>query len=1105
MLATMIAGLLALQGPTVPGATLRLYDIGAQMDDLWPLVPGQTPNVDRLIDAIDLKDGEFARGFKDFFVAEVSADFLADADGNYVFRLTSDDGSILELDGATVADNGGIHPAQPVESTVRLQKGPHKLKVRYFENNGQERLLLEVRRPEKSGFAVVDKSMLRSPGGLTRVTSPGTKRLLRPGGPMRPGNGMPLAGIHPGWDLVNIRPADFKPQVGALTFLPDGSLLVSTFKPNQTGTFQPDLKDGKIWRLTGVTGNDRSQVKVQLVAQDIQEPLGLATIGNDVYLSQRSEITQLVDKDADGVYEGTKTVAKAWVSDNYHHFTFGLASRDGLLYASLSTSITPNAPGINGPNPPNRGTVMVIDPALYDPDKPMQNVQFLTGGHRTPNGIEFGPHGLLLVGENQGAWQPANKINVVQVGGFYGHYNNTEFKTESYPNGGVKGPYDEQPLMAPALYLPQNECANSPAQAVTVPSGPMKDQILISDVKYGGLRRAWLEQVDGVWQGGVVQYSQGFEVGTNRMVFGPDGALYIGGIGATETWAWTDPRTGQWTTYGLQKIKPNGKVAFEIASVQATPTGLRLKFTKPARSPNREAAYLVRQWNYEPTPEYGGDKKNREDLKVTRAKASMDGTEVDLMIPGLDEGRVVYVNCDVKSAVGEPLWASECWYTLNKKPSAPAAATSAWVTPKPRVLVLSETKGFRHDSIPAGIEAVKKLAAEKGFTATFTEDSSVFARGLDAYDVVLFLNTTGDVLDEREQAGLQRFIADGGGFVGVHSATDTEADWPWYVELVGATFKSHPAIQQAFIKIEDRAHPTTCFLPNNWIRVDEWYNFKANPRPRVRVLATLDEASYQGGEMGADHPIMWCREIDGGRSWYTELGHTASTYREPIFLESLYQGILWVAQAKRPAGAVALVPSDWNLTGWSEGGNASLGNGKIVLSSGAGVLGNTGPSPSHLISKAQYGDCRVHVEFMIPPGGNSGVYLQGRYEVQILDSFGKPWRDLQHSDCGGIYQRWKDDAGYEGTPPARNAVRPPGEWNTYDIVFRAPRFEGGRKTENARFVEVRLNGVVVQNDIEVTGPTRASMAEDEVALGPLFLQGDHGPVAFRNVWVLPLK
>jgi len=201
MLATMLAGLLLTQGPTVPGATLRLYDIGAPMDELVPLVPGQTPNVDRLIEAIDLRDGEFAPGFKDFFVVEITADFIADADGNHVFKLTSDDGSALELDGVAVIDNDGIHPARPVESTVRLTKGSHRLKVRFFENSGEERLLLEVRGPGKAAFSVVDKTMLRSPGGLTRVTSPGTKRLLRPGGPLRPGNGMPLVGLHPGWDL----------------------------------------------------------------------------------------------------------------------------------------------------------------------------------------------------------------------------------------------------------------------------------------------------------------------------------------------------------------------------------------------------------------------------------------------------------------------------------------------------------------------------------------------------------------------------------------------------------------------------------------------------------------------------------------------------------------------------------------------------------------------------------------------------------------------------------------------------------------------------------------------------------------------------------------
>jgi len=177
---------------------------------------------------------------------------------------------------------------------------------------------------------------------------------------------------------------------------------------------------------------------------------------------------------------------------------------------------------------------------------------------------------------------------------------------------------------------------------------------------------------------------------------------------------------------------------------------------------------------------------------------------------------------------------------------------------------------------------------------------------------------------------------------------------------------------------------------------------------------------------------------------------------------------------------------------------------RLVTTEGRGVLVN-GPDgrTTDLLSRLEHGDVEVHVEFMVPKGSNSGVYLQGRYEVQVFDSWGV--EEPAYSDCGGIYQRWRDDEGFEGHPPRTNAARPPGEWQSFDIVFRAPRFDAsGRKTQNARFVSVVHNGAVVHEDVEVTGPTRAATYDDESPVGPLMLQGDHGPVAFRNVVVRPL-
>jgi cytochrome c len=212
--------------------------------------------------------------------------------------------------------------------------------------------------------------------------------------------------------------------------------------------------------------------------------------------------------------------------------------------------------------------------------------------------------------------------------------------------------------------------------------------------------------------------------------------------------------------------------------------------------------------------------------------------------------------------------------------------------PRFSVLVFSKTTGFRHDSIPQGIAAIEGLGAEHGFAVDSTEDAERFSdAALAQYKAVVFLNTTGNILDTGEKAAFERYIRSGGGFVGIHSASDTEYEWPWYGRLVGAWFASHPQIQPATVHIANPHHPSMKGLPALWERTDEWYNFRSNPRGAVQVLATLDEATYSGGAMGADHPIAWCQEVDGGRSWYTAMGHTKESYAEPLFRFHLLGGI----------------------------------------------------------------------------------------------------------------------------------------------------------------------------------------------------------------------
>ena len=214
--------------------------------------------------------------------------------------------------------------------------------------------------------------------------------------------------------------------------------------------------------------------------------------------------------------------------------------------------------------------------------------------------------------------------------------------------------------------------------------------------------------------------------------------------------------------------------------------------------------------------------------------------------------------------------------------------------PSPRfaVLVFSKTTGFRHDSIPQGIAAIEALGADHGFAVDATEDAARFtSTELARYKVVVFLSTTGDILDADQKAAFERYIGSGGGFVGVHSASDTEYQWAWYGRLVGAYFASHPQIQRATVRIEDPDHPSTKDLPAAWERTDEWYDFRSNPRGAAHILATLDEGTYSGGKMGADHPLAWCQVIDGGRSWYTAMGHTPESYGEPLFRLHLLGGI----------------------------------------------------------------------------------------------------------------------------------------------------------------------------------------------------------------------
>jgi type 1 glutamine amidotransferase len=211
------------------------------------------------------------------------------------------------------------------------------------------------------------------------------------------------------------------------------------------------------------------------------------------------------------------------------------------------------------------------------------------------------------------------------------------------------------------------------------------------------------------------------------------------------------------------------------------------------------------------------------------------------------------------------------------------------------VLVFSKTAAFRHDSIGPGVKAIKRLGRQHGFNVDATEDAATFqASNFKRYSAVIFLSTTGDVLNPDQERAFEQYIRAGGGFVGIHAAADTEYEWAWYGRLVGGYFDGHDAIQDAQIvraKLFGKAA-----LPDPWIRRDEWYNYKQFDRG-VNVILKLDTRTFKGSKHGDDHPIAWYREFDGGRSFYTGLGHTVESYSEPEFLAHLLVGIQYATGA----------------------------------------------------------------------------------------------------------------------------------------------------------------------------------------------------------------
>ena len=557
-------------------------------------------------------------------------------EGIYNFRLASDDGSMLFINDQLVINHDGPHGADIKDGKIALKAGFHPIRIDYFQGYGGKSLIFQYKPLGEPGFVDVPREMF---GHLAKDRPKQMDKNLSIAATIQvPGDQLPLNSIHPAFTISQARPDDFQPKVGGMDFLADGRLVISTWDPS-----------GGIYLLDNLNTEDHNDIKVKQIAAGLAEPLGLKVVDNEIYVLQKQELTKLIDHNGDDIIDEYQTVSKNWkVSANFHEFAFGLVYKDGYFYATLATAINPGGASTQ-PQIQDRGKVVKIS-------KADGSVEFIASGLRTPNGIGLGPNNEIFVADNQGDWLPSCKILHIQKGNWYG--------SRSVDFAGTAN-LKETP---PVVWMPQDEIGNSPSTPMKINIGPYKDQLIHGEVTHGGIKRVFPEKINGQYQGALFRFTQGLEAGVNRMVWGPDGDLYVGGIGSSGNW-----RHDGTLWYGLQKLTYNKNSVFEMLAVRAKSNGLEIELTEPLKIGDgwNPKDYEVEQFYYKPTEAYGGPKMDLTQLRVLSATVSEDRKKVFLEIKGMKPGHMLYLHLNkyFVSDQQHELWTTEAWYNMNQIPT----------------------------------------------------------------------------------------------------------------------------------------------------------------------------------------------------------------------------------------------------------------------------------------------------------------------------------------------------------------------------------------------------------------------------------------------------
>jgi type 1 glutamine amidotransferase len=887
-------------------------------------------------------------------------------------------------------------------------------------------------------------------------------------------------------------PEELVVEVGGLDVLPDGRPALST-------------RRGDVFLVEGAYAEPPLDTRFELYAEGLHEPLGLESRDEEgdlaLYVVQRGELTRLTDQDGDGRADMYETICDDWgVSGNYHEFAFGPRFDDeGNAWITLNVGFCGS---LGKSTVPWRGWAVKVTPK--------GELLPVCDGLRSPNGLGAWKDGEMFYVDNQGDYVATNRLSHLKQDAYQGHPAGLRWRE------GVDSVEDSAPERQPAaVWFPYRKMGQSAADVVLDSTnggfGPFSEQFFVGDQMMASVMRVDLEQVNGHYQGACYPFIDGLDSGVNRIAFAPDGSMFVGQT--DRGWGSIGDRT-----YGLQRIVWTGEVPFEILHMAARPNGFELHFTgdldtEAAADPD---AYSMVSYTYEYHPEYGAPEDDKQEAKITRAEIT-GPRSVRLH---LEEMRAGYVHelraAGVRDAANKPLVHEMAYYSLMEVPGSgstresvtqetPASAEKA----TERLLYLTHSAGFEHGVIKRRQEgrlavAEKRMieAAGDDYEVTVTKDcATINPENLAKYDAVVFY-TTGELPISKEN--LDAFIdwvANGGAFVGIHCATDTLYEYKPYMDMIGGGFDGHPWHEDVKLVIEDRNHPSTEHLGETWPVWDEIYQFKWFRRFPLHGLMHLSGEVAdlaKGKRADGDYVNAWCKPFGEGRVFYTALGHRAEMWARKDFQQHLMGGIRWAIHGPdgptpAPEGAKLLMEPG-NTSAWAHADGRDC---EWLESDGVFTVR---PGTGDVFTREHFSDGLIHLEFSPSEHpdqvkgqgrGNSGVYLMGQYELQVLDSYGL---EPKMGDCGACYGVALPDVA---------PYRPAGQWSSYDIEFTAPRFDTeGKKTASAR-ITAWLNGRKIHDDIEVPGPTAASWRSDEFPLGPIKLQ-DHGnPVRFRNAWFLP--